>query len=106
MKLTFQMEGGVAHFPGVARPVTIDTDVLPSGDVGQLLELVTRAIPFLGDESQPAEAAPPADARTYRIAIDGDERRSFTVTDPLPEPVAALVRELRRHALVILRRGS
>ena len=41
MRIEFTTEGGIAHFPGLARPVVIESNALPeaeASDLGRLLE--------------------------------------------------------------------
>jgi emfourin len=105
MRVQFQSEGGVAFFPGLQKPVSIDVDALPASDADRLRQLV-RAANFF---DLPAHiGAPPrgaADMRTYTLTIeDGGQRHTVRVAEPitddaLQELVNALqtqVRTLRR----------
>ena len=41
MHVLFATSGGIAYFPGLARPVTIEADELPREDASELDGLVT-----------------------------------------------------------------
>jgi hypothetical protein len=84
----------VAHFPGLSRPVLIDSTALSSDDAEELQRLVTAARFF----EQPAHVgAPPpgaADYRRYTITVDDGERQhTVHMADPITD---AALRELLR----------
>lgn len=89
MRIHFRMDGGLAAFPGLAAPVTIDCDALPPATTAHWRELVRRA----GLLSRPAQApARSPDARAYTIGVDdGTHSRTVTVTEPIAD---AALREL------------
>ena len=78
MRVIFQSEGGIAHFPGLSRPVTIDGDQLPEQARAELRQLIEAARLF----AQPAQGGSPArgaaDYRQYTITVEADGR-SHTV---------------------------
>lgn len=82
MRIQFQVEGGLAHFPGLSRPVTIDTASLPSSEASELEGLVQRARFF----TLPAQVGgpPKPDARTYTISVEAAGR---TTTVKIFEPI-------------------
>lgn len=85
MRVQFKTEGGIAHFPGLSRPVLIDSAALSAEDAEELRRLVEAARFF----EQPASAsAPPrgaADYRRHTISVDTGERQH---TVQVAEPVA------------------
>ncbi|MGH8059483.1 MAG: protealysin inhibitor emfourin [Candidatus Entotheonellia bacterium] len=87
MRIEFKMEGGIAHFPGLSRPVTIDSDTLPGPEADTLRRLVDAAHVF----DLPAVAGTPApgaaDYYRYTVTIE-DEGRRHTVqaTEPVEDP--------------------
>ena len=104
MVITFQMEGGVAHFPGLARPITIlDADLAP-GELDELRGLIGAARFF--DEPAADPPGPAAvDAQRYVISI-AEAGRSHTLRrhDPVgPPPLADLVAYVRKKAISVLR---
>ena len=40
MRIQFKMEGGIASFPGLSKPITIDSDQLPQQESDELKRLV------------------------------------------------------------------
>jgi len=103
MRIDFRIEGGLAAFPGLAKPVTIHCDALPAGENAQVRELVRRADFFAlpGDDAR----APVPDARAYTIAIDdGARRKTVTVHEPIANPALRdLVATLRDKAQAVRR---
>jgi hypothetical protein len=97
--INFQSGGGFAHFPGLSRPVHIDTAELAPEQADRLKGLVERARFF----EQPAEVgAPPpgaADLRSYTITVeDGDRTHTVQTSDALTDPaLRELVEHLRTH---------
>ena len=94
MRVTFQTEGGIAHFPGLSRPVTIETDQMPEGKAAELRELVGAA--RLPDRPAHMGRAAPgaADHRQYTITVEADNRQyTVRMTEPIEDP--ALQRLLR-----------
>ena len=99
MRIDFRMDGGIAAFPGLAKPVSIDCEALPPADTARLRTLVQRAGIF--SKSHRKKSAPPApDARAYTIAVDdGGQCRTLTVTEPITDDALRdLIAELRAHA--------
>ena len=98
MRIDFRMDGGLAAFPGLAKPVSIDCEMLPPAQTARLRALVDRA-DFFALSRKPHTAALP-DARAYTIAVDdGGQCRTLTVTEPIADgALRELVAELRAHA--------
>ena len=98
MRIDFQVDGGIAAFPGLAKPVTIDCEALPAAATARLRDLVREADFFALPRDLAAPAVP--DARRYTIAVDDGTRcGTVTVTEPLADPALRdLVAELRVHA--------
>jgi hypothetical protein len=98
MRIEFQVEGGVAAFPGLAKPVSIDCERLPPEATARLHDLVRQADFFALPRDSTAPTAP--DARRYTIVVDDGTRCStVTVSEPIANPALRdLVAELRAHA--------
>jgi hypothetical protein len=95
MRITLQMEGGIAQFPGLSRPRVIDTASLPDSDAQALEALVEKAAFFT--RLAPARTAPGADMRSYELTVEqGDRKRVLCLRDPLGPELSALVARLRR----------
>jgi len=98
MRIDFRMDGGIAAFPGLAKPVSIDCEALPPADTARLRTLVQRAGIFTRSHRKHPTPAP--DARAYTIAVDdGGQCRTLTVTEPITDDALRdLIAELRAHA--------
>lgn len=98
MRIDFRIDGGIAAFPGLAKPVTIDCDSLAPAEAARLRELVRRADFFERPAGSSRSNLP--DARRYTIAVDDAGRCStVTVAEPIADPaLSELVAELRTHA--------
>ena len=97
MHVLFATSGGIAYFPGLARPVTIEADQLPSEDASELDGLVTDSGFFDRPARVECEAAPgTADCRHYTITIEKAGRsHTLTVSEPIEDPcIRRLVRFL------------
>ncbi|MEO6928593.1 MAG: protealysin inhibitor emfourin [Casimicrobiaceae bacterium] len=94
MKIRFSVEGGLAHFPRLREPVTIDASALPAAHAARLRRLVDAARFF--DAAAPQSASEARDAQCYTIAIDdGLRQRTLQVSEPIADPpMRDLVHEL------------
>ncbi len=100
MIINFESDGGLAHFPGLSRPIRIDTSELAPEHADQLKGLVERARFF---EQPPEVGAPPpgaADLRSYTISVqDGNRFNTVRTSDALADPALRdLVEHLRAQA--------
>jgi hypothetical protein len=84
MRIEFSVDGGLAHFPGLHKPVTFDAAKLPAAHVARLRKLVAAARFF--DTPPVAPSAEARDAQCYTIAIDdGSRQRSLKVSEPIAD---------------------
>lgn len=84
LRIALQVDGGLASFPGLRRPVTLDSDNLSPDQAAQLCELIDRSDFFRVSPSHPPNAP---DARTYTVEIeDGPRRRMLRLTEPIADP--------------------
>jgi hypothetical protein len=100
MRIQFKTEGGIAHLPGLSKPVTIDTDELPVEEAKELERLIEAARFF----ELPATSAPPrgaADYQLYTITVTTPDRsHTVRLAEPIEDPrVRELVNHLRAKAL-------
>jgi hypothetical protein len=93
MHVTFSSDGGFAVFPGLNRPLELDTAELPPATAARLEGLVLAAA------AAPVAAARPdaADQRTYHVTA-GSHSLSFVepVTDEAARDLIGCLEELRR----------
>jgi emfourin len=96
MRVRFQVSGGLAAFPGLMGPRTIDVDALDPEARRSLTGLIDAAHFF----ELPARLAAPkgADYQSYDITVEDDERRhTVHVSDPVTHPgLQALIARLRQ----------
>lgn len=110
MRIEFAVEGGLAHFPGLAEPVTVDADLLGQDDAEQLRRLVAAARFFDLPAAVGAPARGAADYRQYILTIDdGSRTHTVRVLEPIEDPVLQeLVQAVQKHvkAIRVAQRGS
>ena len=90
-----RVEGGLAHFPGLAKEQTVSFDDLASPERQELASLADLADFF---ECTPATEMAKPDARTYTVGLTIDGRsREIRVAEPIRDPaMAKLVSVVRR----------
>jgi hypothetical protein len=99
MRIVFKTEGGFATFPGLNRPMTIDSTELAEQDAAELARLVEGAHFFAQSAVANAPPVGAADYRQYTITVeDGPRQHTVRLTDPIPAPeLQALVQFLQRQ---------
>ena len=87
MHVRFKPEGGVAHFPGLSEPVTIDSDELPEEEATELKRRVEEAR-FFDLPAQPGEPLRgAADYRRYTVTVEeGGRSHTVRLADPIEDP--------------------
>ncbi|KQM89540.1 hypothetical protein ASE70_16315 [Sphingomonas sp. Leaf22] len=90
-----RIEGGLAHFPGLAKEHTVCFGDLTSPQRAELAELADQAGFF---DCAPAENRAQPDARTYTVGLTiGERSREICVAEPITDPaMAKLVSVVRR----------
>ena len=97
MRIEFQTEGGLAYFPGLSRPVSINTDTLPQEEAADLARQVQAARFFdLPVQPRPTRRGA-ADYRQYTITVEeGGRQHTVQLADPITDPaLQALVQTLQ-----------
>ena len=99
MHMQVRIEGGIAYFPGLAKPIDLDTNTLPAQDAEEMRRLVTAAHFFELPASVGQLPVRGADARRYSITVDdGSAHHTVEVTDPVSHPgLEALITFAQRH---------
>jgi hypothetical protein len=94
VRIALSVDGGIASFPGLRRPVTLDCDALPAERAARLRTLVERARFFTVRPPGPPAGA---DQRTYTVEIDdGRQCRTLRVPEPVvDDDLRALIAEIR-----------
>ncbi len=107
MRIHFRMEGGVAYFPGLSKPVTIESDQLPKEEAAELKRLVDAARFFDLPTMASAPRRGAADYYQYTVTIEeGRRSHSVRLADPLGNPdLQALLDFLRAKARALRKAG-
>src|SRR5262245_55358792 len=90
MRIELRIEGGLAHFPGLAKPLVLRTEDLSSADRAEIERLAAAARLFERPEEAggPGRVAP--DARRYRLEVEEEgRRRALVIDDPIADPALA-----------------
>jgi len=97
MHIDFKTEGGVAYFPGLSKPFTLDSNSLPAAQAEQLQQLVTKARlleqPNASKAAKSTARTRAVDGRRYTITLEEDgHKHTLQFADPITDPdVQALV---------------
>ena len=87
MRVELQTEGGMAYFPGLAKPVVVDSSDLPKAQAAKLERLLDSAHFFELPAASRAIPKGAADMRHYTITVaDGRRRRTVRLNDPIEDP--------------------
>ena len=100
MRIHLKTEGGVAHFPGLADGVTIDSDQLPEEEARVLKDEVDEARFFDLPASLAKPSAGAADYQQHTITIEQEDRQhTVQLTDEVEDPhVRKLLQSLKEKA--------
>lgn len=83
MRVRLQTTGGIAFFPGLAAPRTIDVNALDAKTRDTLTRLIQDADFFNLPAQAPARPGA-ADQCTYQISVEeGSRRHTVTICDPV-----------------------
>jgi len=86
MRVELQTDGGIAFFPGLNKPVVLNSSDLPKEQAAQLQRLLDSTHFFdlpAASRSLPKGAA---DMRRYTITVeDGQRRRTVRLNDPVDD---------------------
>jgi hypothetical protein len=87
MRIQFQTEGGIAFFPGLSKPVVIDSADMTKEQASKLQHLITAAGFFDLPAASRTLPKGAADYRQYTISVhDGKRRRTVRLIDPIEDP--------------------
>ena len=86
MRVELQTDGGIAYFPGLNKPIVVDSGELPNQQAARLQQLIDTARFFelpAASRSLPKGAV---DMRRYTITVeDGRRRRTVRLNDPVED---------------------
>lgn len=94
-EVRMRIDGGLVHFPGLAKERTISFRDLDAPEREQLANLAKNADFF---ECEPVSKRARADARTYTLGLTIDGRsRDLEIAEPIGNPaMAQLISVVRR----------
>jgi hypothetical protein len=103
MRIQWKTEGGLAYFPGLSRPVTLESSTLPEAEAAAVRRLVEAARFFDLPPTVGTPARGAADYHRYTITIeDGGQRHTVQATDPVEDPtLQALLTYLKGKATAL-----
>jgi len=102
------MEGGLAHFPGLSKPVSFDTEQLSQEERTEIENLVGQGRFF----ELPSSPAPPprgaADYYQYTVTVEaGGRRHTVRLADPVEDPgLQRLITVLRKKTKALRSAGG
>ena len=86
MRVELQTEGGIAYFPGLAKPVVVDSSDLSKAQSHQLQQLLDSTRFFELPAASRSVPKGAADMRRYTITVeDGRRRRTVRLVDPIED---------------------
>ena len=100
MRIEFKMEGGLAHFPGLAKTVCFESEQFPREELAEVEGLVEKVRFFELPSSLPPPAKGAADYYTYTVTVEaGGRRHTVRLTDPMEDAnLQRLITVLRTRA--------
>jgi len=98
MRIQLTMEGGIAFFPGLNKPIIVDTEALSQHDQAEVQRLLQETHFFELSDNALAPSYEGADRQRYTITIeDDDTSHILRLVDPIQNPhFQALVQYLRQ----------
>ena len=86
MRVELQTDGGIAYFPGLSKPVVVDSSDLPNEQAAQLRQLIDSTHFFELPAAARSIPKGAADTRSYTITVaDGRRRRTVRLRDPIED---------------------
>ena len=98
MRVELKIEGGFAHVPGLARPLSVDADALHDAAASTLRHLCETVLSD-ATASRTAGARAVPDGRRYRLTIiDPRGTHEIAAADPVEPPaLSALIEFVQAH---------
>ncbi len=101
MRITFEMEGGFACFPGLNRPLIIDTQQMEAAQALQIESMIKNARFFELPPHVGSPASGAADYQTYIVTVEEGQRSHVVrACDPIGNTaLQELVEHLRARSM-------
>jgi hypothetical protein len=107
MRIEFQTEGGIAHFPGLSRPVVIDSTALTAEEASELTRLLEATHFFEQPTVVGAPQSGAADYLQYTITVEeGGRQHTVRLADPVEDVTLRQLLRLLQTKARALRRGG
>lgn len=103
MRIEFSQAGGIAYFPGLNKPITVEVDQLDVKDAEELKRLVDASHFFALPAAIGIPAKGMADYQFFTLAIsDNDRQHSVRILVPVEDPALLdLVQVVQKHVNAI-----
>jgi emfourin len=99
VRIEFSLEGGIAYFPGLNRPVTLEVEQLDAAAAQALMRRIDAARFF--DLPAAVGTAPRGAADLQHVTLtieDAGRRKTVRILVPVTDPALdALVRDVQQH---------
>ncbi|WP_040262654.1 protealysin inhibitor emfourin [Pseudomonas massiliensis] len=98
MRISYSESGGVAFFPGLSKPRTLEVDRLPPPEQQELRQLLEASRFFALPESRQPKTSPRG-AQHYTLTVsEGDREHTVCLLAPVQSgPLQGLVQCVRKH---------
>lgn len=99
MRVELQTEGGMAFFPGLSKPIVLNSSDLSKAQSAQLQQLLDSTHFFKLPAASRSLPKGAADMRRYTITVeDGRRRRTVRLVDPVEDThLQALIEFLQQQ---------
>lgn len=99
MRIEYSQAGGIAYFPGLNKPITVEVDQLDVKDTEELKRLVDASHFFALPAAIGVPAKGMADYQFYTLAISGKDRQhSVRILVPVEDPALLdLIQVVQKH---------
>jgi hypothetical protein len=107
MRVELLTEGGVAFFPGLSKPIVIESADLPQAQASRLEQLVEAAHFFDLPAASRAVPKNAADVRRYVVTVeDGKRRHTVRFVDPVEDPNQQSLLDFLHDQRIVQRRAA
>lgn len=103
MHIELSQNGGVAYFPGLSKPATLDVESLPEAEREELRRLIDAAQFFDLPDTVGTPARGAADYQYFTLRIEDDKhQRTVRALVPLDNaPLCELIENIQNHLKAI-----
>ena len=107
MRVELLTEGGVAFFPGLNKPIVVESADLPQAEAQRLEQLIADVRFFDLPAASRALPKTAADMRRYVITVeDGQRRHTVRFVEPIEDPDQQALIDFLQDQRIAQRRAS